>query len=110
MDDDAFAEPDCLEKLMQAAAERVAEMQTASPSSLHLRTDGTDWSTVLTEHQIRTDVCGEAVLTGSADASTAFQAIRLDMSQVEFLVDSSYAQFGYAHNDACDIWVLLMTN
>lgn len=97
------------EALMKAAQIRAAEAANAEPSAVHKRPAGTDWSTVLPEVHSSAKICGETVLTGSADADTAVSAMLLSLNQTEYLICEKYRQIGYAHNDQCDLWVLIFT-
>ena len=95
--------------LMKAAVIRAAELENAPLDALHTRQDGTAWSTILTEFGIDAEHCGETVLKGGADINTVFQAMQLNLNQTEYLTYSGYTQFGYAHNEVSDLWVLLLT-
>lgn len=99
--------------LMHAAAVRLSEVEAAEQGSgaqgLHVRTDGTKWSTVLSEFNLSKTHTGETVLIGSADADTFLSAMQLNTVQTEYLLVEDYRQLGYAHNDTYDIWVLLLT-
>gem|GEM_PF-6219778 len=97
------------EALMHAAGARVAELQANRSAPLHQRQNGAEWSAVLSEYGVNAAVCGETVLTGGADEHTVFHAMVLNLNQTSYLTYTGYTQFGYAHNDACDIWVLLLT-
>ena len=98
--------------LMHAAVIRVTEIEEAqrhgSTQGLHVRPDGTKWTTVLTELSLNKAHIGETVLIGSADADTFISAMQLNTVQTEYLLVADYRQLGYAHSDTYDIWVLLL--
>ena len=97
------------EALMKAAAIRVEEAAKADPNALHIRPAGTDWSTVLPEVHSSAKICGETVLMGGADAETAVSAMLLSLDQTDYLICEKYKHIGYAHNNTCDLWVLVFS-